>query len=86
MALTEGEIFILKWQYYKHGGFKEALIQAIIKADTINRCKLHMGFPAEVGAYEKYTCEEGWWESVQKKAKKAGWDIPELEPIEAQMP
>ena len=85
MALTEGEIFILKWQYNLHGDFKKALVLAIIKADNFNRSRLHKGYPSYVDAYMKYAGEAGWWKTVQKKAKEAGWDIPELETIAAQM-
>jgi hypothetical protein len=68
--LNEEELFIFKWQYRMLGGFKQALIRAIMLADDINLSKLERGFPTEVGGFIKYSTEEGWWRKVQAKMKK----------------
>ena len=73
--LTRGERFILEWQYRMHGGFFTALTDAICKADDGNLIKLGMGFPDEVDAYRKFSGEDGWWQEVQAKARKLGWNI-----------
>lgn len=68
-ALTEGEMFIVEWQYrYQMGGFRTALIEAISHADIVNQAKLAKGFPEEVEAYRNFSRVSGWWEEVQKKA------------------
>ena len=66
--LTEGERFIVMWQYRILGDFKSALIEAIARADTSNRSALAKGFPVEVEAYTYYTEISGWWDAVEKKA------------------
>lgn len=68
-ALTEGERFIVEWQYrYQMGGFRTALIEAISRADIVNQVKLARGFPEEVEAYQNFSMVSGWWEEVRKKA------------------
>ena len=48
---TEGEKFIIKWQFGILGDFKTALIEACCRADEDNLERLHRGFPEEVEAY-----------------------------------
>ena len=48
---TEGEKFIIKWQFGILGDFKTALIEACCRADEGNLARLHYGFPEEVEAY-----------------------------------
>ena len=67
--LTEGEKFIVKWQFRMLGHFNTALIDTIARADIINRAKLAQGFPEEVQAYINYTEKEGWWDEVKKKVE-----------------
>lgn len=67
-ALTEGERFIVEWQYHLGGGFFTALATAISRADIVNLARLEKGFPEEVRAYRSFSMVSGWWEEVQKKA------------------
>ena len=67
--LSEGEQFIVKWQYRMLGHFNTALVDAIAKADIINRTRLARGFPEEVQAYINYSENSGWWESIKQKAE-----------------
>jgi hypothetical protein len=67
-VLTEGERFIVEWQYHFAGGFKTALAEAMIRADIHNLARLELGFPDEVQAYRMYTEVSGWWDEVRKKA------------------
>ena len=67
-GLSEGEEFIVMWQFRLLGHFKTALIEVICLADEDNLDKLRLGFPYEVDGYEKYTQTSGWWEEVKKKA------------------
>jgi hypothetical protein len=71
-GLTPGEIWIVEWQYRMMGGFNLALLNAIARADSNNIEKLRLGFPDEVGAYEAYTQQDGWWEELQKKIGMEG--------------
>ena len=48
---TEGEKFIIKWQFGILGDFKSALIEACCRADDDNIERLHRGFPMEVEAF-----------------------------------
>ena len=66
--LTEGEEFIVKWQYHLLGDFKTALVTAIALADRGNLEKLRKGFQDEVEGYLNYSRKEGWWQAVQEKA------------------
>ena len=65
--LTKDEKFIYDWQYRRLGGFRSALINAIKVADQGNREKLRLGFPDEVGGYEKFSTVPGWWDEVEAK-------------------
>ena len=67
--LTPGELFIFDWQYRTLGGFKTALMDAILKADNPNRNKLEIAFPDEVAAYRSFANESGWWPRVQQIAR-----------------
>lgn len=66
--LTDGELFVVEWQYRMLGGFGQALAMCISKADNNNLSKLEMGFPSETRAMKAYMHQDGWWETVQKKA------------------
>lgn len=68
--LTQGEKFILDWQFGVLGSFIEHLAKAMEYADNSNLTKLSLGFPDEVEAYRKYTSEPGWWSALQAKAKR----------------
>jgi hypothetical protein len=57
---TDVEQFAIDWQYGRLGGFKEALVQPIMKADMHNIEMLRMGFPVEVEAIYNYQNIDGW--------------------------
>ena len=67
-VLTEGERFIVEWQYRLSGSFRRTLAEAISRADISNLAKLEQGFPDEVRAYRKFSGVSGWWDEVRKKA------------------
>ena len=67
-VLTDGERFIVEWQFSFAGGFKTALADAIRRADEYHLNLLSLGFPDEVEAYRNYSRLPGWWEEVQKRA------------------
>ena len=73
--LTRGERFIFDWQYRRLGGFSLSLIVAIRRADEHNRERLRRGFPDEVSAYEQFSGSSGWWDQVQAKAKRLGFNF-----------
>ena len=55
---TEGEKFIIKWQFNNSlhllGDFKTALIGAIKQADHGNLARLALGFPREVEGFRQW--------------------------------
>ena len=55
---TEGEQFIVKWQFNHNlrllGHFKCALIEAIALADEKNLDRLALGFPTEVSGFRAW--------------------------------
>ena len=67
-ALTEGERFIVSWQYHLQNSFFTALAEAISRADIFNLARLEKGFPEEDRAYRDFSMVSGWWEEVRKKA------------------
>lgn len=69
--LTEEEMLIYLWHKRLLGDFESALMRAIMLADTVNTAKLAQGFPMEVKAWHRFTCEDGWWNSVLAKVGKA---------------
>lgn len=68
--LDESEKFIFCWQYRMLGGFKEALLRAIMIADDTNLEKLRVGFPEEVEGFINYSQKIGWWTKVELKVGK----------------
>jgi len=67
-SLTEGEKFIVKWQYHLLGSFFTALANAIATADRDNQYRLRKSFPEEVSAMIAFKEIDGYWSEVQKKA------------------
>jgi len=65
--LTQEERVVYEWQYNLDGGFRHTLMDAISKADEENIEKLKLGFPVQVSAYERFTHEKGWFESIQHR-------------------
>ena len=51
---TEGEKFIVEWQFRLLGDFKTALIDAIKLADEGNLDRLELGFPDEVQGFRAW--------------------------------
>ena len=43
---TEGEKFVLKWQWRQNGSFYTSLIETMCRADDENLGRLAMGFPS----------------------------------------
>lgn len=66
--LTQGELFVVKWQYGRLGGFMTSLAETIGRADVINKVKLKLAYPDEVDAMINFYEVDGWWDEVQKKA------------------
>ncbi len=52
---TDGERWIIKWQFRLLGDFETALVGAIARADEGNLYKLRLGFPMQVEAYLEWT-------------------------------
>ena len=52
--LTEGERYILKWQYKQLGSFYTSLIECMTHADHQNLGKLALAFPSIVEAFKRY--------------------------------
>ena len=65
--LTEGERFIVEWQYRMQGGFDESLARTLGIADGRNFAKLRKGFPEKAQAFWDYQNTKGWWEKVREK-------------------
>ena len=76
VKITAEEEAVLLWQYRMLGHFRTALFEAIARADQANLSRLRMGFPIEVGGFDKFTNEEGWWHATKEKARAAGWNLP----------
>jgi|TARA_R100000687_G_scaffold73070_1_gene63567 hypothetical protein len=66
-GFTPDEIIIYKWQYHLAGDFWNALFKLIARADESNYDRLKAGFPATVGAFEKYRDIEGWFQALEYK-------------------
>ena len=71
--LTQGEQFIVKWQYKIGGGFCVALGECMMYADDMNLQKLATVYPEEVRAIRSFKGNPGWWDRVKKSA---GVEIP----------
>lgn len=68
-GLTKGEKFIAEWRYNLGCEFHSALIQAILKANDVNKAKLREVFPDEVGAIYNFYNVVGWWQNIYEKTK-----------------
>ena len=66
--LTDGEIFIIDWQFNSAGGFRKCLAELMSKSDTSNLNRLAKGYPEEVQAYLNYIGTKGWWADVRERA------------------
>ena len=66
-GLSHGERFIVDWQYHMAGGFKQALVEAMCRADDTNLAKLALAFPEETEAFILYSRKDGWWPDLQNK-------------------
>jgi hypothetical protein len=66
-ALSEGEKFVVEWQYHMAGDFARCLAEAIALADNSNLEKLAKGFPREVESMQKFYRIDGWWKNVVSK-------------------
>ena len=51
---TDGEKFVVKWQFGLLGDFYAALAKAISLADEDNLCCLELGFPEEVEGFRRW--------------------------------
>ena len=69
-TLTEEEQIVYEWQNGKLGGFRTALMNAIMRADSYNLKLLSISFPLEVSAFLRFSTEYGWWDSVMQKLYK----------------
>lgn len=69
-GLTPGETFVYKWRHGLLTDHGEALVTALIRADSGNLDRYALGFPVEVAAVRSYWNEPGWWPEVQRKAKE----------------
>ena len=65
--LTKGERFIAEWRYNLGCEFNSALIQAILKANDVNKAKLREVFPDEVAAIYNFYNIVGWWQNIYEK-------------------
>jgi hypothetical protein len=73
MPLTSEEEIVYKWQYRMMGTFYTNLMSLITLADEDNLKKLSQAYPVYVDAYLRYCHENGWWDSVQRKAYELGY-------------
>ena len=69
-SLTQGERFVVEWQYGMLGGFNRQLAILIGKADIINKDKLRLAFPDEVEGVSSFMNVDGWWQEVESKINK----------------
>ncbi len=51
---TEGEKFVLKWQWRLNGGFYTSLIETMCRADDENLRRLRAGFPSLADAIRSW--------------------------------
>jgi len=70
--LTQGQMFIIEWQYRSIGDFKKALIELMCLADDRNLERIAKGYPVEARAYTCYKSQEDWWQSTQEQAMELG--------------
>jgi hypothetical protein len=63
--LSQGERFIVEWQYGWCGSFKTALATAMSLADEWNLRRLRIAFPSEVEAMRNFKTIKGWWAALQ---------------------
>ena len=66
--LDEYQKAAIDWQYRIYGDFFTSLFGAIKLADETNLDRIALGFPVEVGAYRRFSREEGWWEEAERVA------------------
>jgi len=66
--LTEGEQFVIYWQFGKLGHFRRALAEAFVRADEENTAKLALGFPEIAEAMSNFAHVSGWWRALLDKA------------------
>ena len=67
-SLDDIEKELIDWQYRLCGDFRQALWEAICRADDNNLARLRLGFPNQVDGYIRYTRESEYWARVQEKA------------------
>jgi len=67
---NDDEKLVIKWQFRLLGDFKESLFQTIARADDANRKRIALGFPAEVNAYNLWTCS-----NLAERFREAGLAI-----------
>lgn len=65
--MTEAEKKLCEWQFGMSGSFMTSLFKAMSSADSSNMMKLHMAFPDEVDAFQRYRNESGYWEKLRKE-------------------
>ena len=67
---NDDEKLVIKWQFRLLGDFKESLFRTIARADDANRKRIALGFPAEVNAYNLWTCS-----NLATRLREAGLQI-----------
>ena len=67
---TEGEKWVVKWQFGLLGHFARILAEAISRADMDNLSRLALGFPNEVAGYWAWAHGD-----LGKRLRKAGLPI-----------
>jgi len=72
-GFTPAEQFIFEWQYHLLGDFRQALIEAILRADKDNLDRLALGFPVEVMGYRAFSYVPNWWQEVEQRFAAAGY-------------
>jgi hypothetical protein len=65
--MSEEESLIYNWQYGIDGHFAHSLMDAISKADKYNIEKLRKEYPFQVKAFERFSTEKGWFESIVER-------------------
>ena len=69
-AWTDGEKFVVKWQFQVLGHFKTALMDAIKLADEKNLARLELGFPDEVQGFRAWA-----YGDLGNRLRQTGLDI-----------
>lgn len=64
------EEIAINWQYERMGSFYKSLMKTISLADVKNQNRLMIAYPYHTRAYNCFSTYVGWWDAVEKKARK----------------